>query len=229
MTLPEPISVLIADDHYLVRIGVRALLEKLPRYAVVGEAANAAEAMTSAATLNPSVVLLDIDMPDQSGLEVAARLQSLPVVPKVIILSALDTADAVLGALKAGSRGYLVKDLLLNELELALDSVSRGDLYISPRVSHHVIAASLSGQPPQAGRDLSSTGDQAPPILTERQSVVLTAIARGLSTKQIAREMDISPKTVEFHRSQIIERLGVRDVASLVRQAAKLGLVNLDE
>lgn len=227
--MAEPISVLIADDHYLVRIGIRALLEKLANYEVVGEAANAVEAMAEALRLHPKIVLLDIEMPGRSGLEVARELGERLPESKVIILSALDSAEAVLGALKAGSRGYLVKDLLLNELELALDSVSRGDTYLSPRIAHHVIASLTQPASSTTPGTADAPTDTAPSLLTERQSAVLTAIARGLSTKQIAREMDISPKTVEFHRSQIIERLGVRDVASLVRKAAKLGLVNLDE
>ncbi len=219
MMQAAPVSILIADDHFLVRVGIRALIERLPHFCVVGEAANAAEAVAQLDTLKPAIVLLDISMPDQSGIEAAPLIHASGA--RVIMLSAMDGAEYVLSALKAGASGYLVKDLLLNELELALESVSRGDVYLSPRIAHHVIA---SMHPVVA----STPETEKASLLTGRQKEVLAGIARGLSTKQIAREMNISPKTVEFHRAQIIERLGVRDVAGLVRQAARLGLVSLD-
>ncbi|SMC19647.1 two component transcriptional regulator, LuxR family [Andreprevotia lacus DSM 23236] len=221
------LSVLIADDHSLVRIGVRALLEKLPRYQVIGEAGNAAESLALTAKLQPDILLLDIGMPDRSGLAVAGQLQQERPGLRIIVLSALETAEAVLGALHAGCRGYLVKDLLLNELELALDAVAHGDIYLSPRISHHLVATLQRDAAPVA--DAVSHAPAGDALLTERQVEVLQGIARSLTTKQIARELNISPKTVEFHRAQIIERLGVRDVVSLVRKAAKLGLVDLDE
>ncbi|QNM98713.1 response regulator transcription factor [Chitinimonas koreensis] len=221
-------SVVIADDHSLVRVGIQTLLGRLDRFEVIGEAIDGNEALALILQLKPDIVLMDIAMPGLSGIEVAERLRDAGSVSRVIMLSGNEDPAVVMTALKAGSHGYLAKDLLLAELEIALDAVLHGNSYLSPRVAHHVIASAarpemLAAEPAPAP---AAPVEESP--LTERQRDVLAGVARGLSTKEIARELNISPKTVEFHRAQISERLGVRDIAGLVRRAAKMGLVKLD-
>ncbi|MFC4161036.1 response regulator [Chitinimonas lacunae] len=212
---------MIADDHSLVRVGILTLVGQLGRFEVVGEAVDGNAALAMILARQPDIALMDINMPGLSGIEVAERLRSAGSQTRLIILSGNEERDTVLAALKAGTQGYLVKDLLLAELEIALDAVYRGNHYLSPRVAGHVIASAAHSPPPQSPARSSL-------LLTPRQLDVLQAVVRGLSTKQIARELQISPKTVEFHRAQLSERLGVHDVASLIKQATRLGLLSLD-
>lgn len=216
-------SVLIADDHALVRVGIQTLLRQLSRFEVVGEATDGNDALGAIQRLQPDVVLMDVAMPGLSGIEVAERLRTQGCASRVVMLSANEDRETVLASLKAGSRGYLVKDLLLAELEIALEAIRRGNSYISPRVAHYLIE-SANTEPQQAAKEAQAAPSPVD-CLTSRQRDVLAAVARGLSTKEIARELGISPKTVEFHRADICDRLGVRDIAGLVRIALKAGLV----
>lgn len=208
-------TVFIADDHLLVRVGIRTLLERLPRFTVIGEAKNGHEAFDLILAQQPALVLMDISMPQASGIEVASRLRAAGSASRIIMLSANEDRDSVMASLQAGSYGYLVKDLLLSELEIALDAVQRGEHYLSPRVAHFLTELATQGTAPTT---------TAQDVLTPRQKDVLAAVARGLSTKEIARELAISPKTVEFHRGQISERLDVHDIAAMVKAAIRLGL-----
>jgi DNA-binding NarL/FixJ family response regulator len=210
------IRVLIADDHSLVRAGIRALLDKLPDMEVVAEASNGREALKLVGQHQPNVVLMDIAMPELNGLEAIRQLTK--EFPKIqgIILSMYSDEEHVSRALQAGAAGYLVKGAALAELELAIRSVARGQTYLSPGVSKPVIREYL--------RRTSSSG--AAESLTPRQREILQMIAEGKSTKQIALILNISIKTVESHRSQLMKRLDARDIATLVRHALRLGLVS---
>lgn len=215
-----PIRVLLAEDHALVRAGFRALLSKLPGIEVVAEAADGREALALVKMHQPDVILMDISMAGLNGLEAAVRIaKEFPEV-RVLMLSAHANEDYVKQALRAGAAGYLVKDAGLSELELAVQAVARGETYLSPAVSKHVVADYLRRA--RAEPDLVE-------LLTPRQREILQLIAEGHSTKEIARILHVSPKTVETHRTQLMERLDIHDIAGLVRYAIRVGVLNLDE
>jgi DNA-binding NarL/FixJ family response regulator len=215
-TLVKPIRVLLADDHTLVRAGIRGLLEGLPGVEVVGEAGDGPEAMTKACELRPDIVLLDVGMPGLNGLEVAGRIASMDAGIRVVILSMHTSEEYVLRALRAGCAGYLVKGSAVSELEIAVRAVVRGETYLSPVVSKRVVEDYVT-----------RTGGAADPLdaLTPRQREILQLVAEGNTSKDIARLLGLAFKTVETHRGQIMERLKVHDVAGLVRFAVRVGLV----
>lgn len=209
------IRVLLADDHSLVRAGIKLLLGAMHEVEVVGEAASGEEALVLAAIAKPDVVLMDVAMKGITGLEAAARLRERHPEIRVLILSMHSGEEYVLQALRAGAAGYLLKDAATGELELALRGVMRGESWLSPAVSRQVI----EGYEQRAG------GTATPEVLTARQREVLRLIAGGKSTKEIAFLLNLSVKTVETYRAQLMERLGIRDVAGLVRYALRTGLV----
>jgi DNA-binding NarL/FixJ family response regulator len=210
------IRLLLADDHTLLRAGIRSLLEKMAGVEVVAEAADGREALDLMRTHQPNVVLMDIAMAGLNGLDATARIVREFPNAKVIILSMHANEEYVLQTLRAGASGYLLKDAATAELELAIQSVARGDTYLSPTISRRVIEDYL-------GRisGTKSPSDQ----LTPRQREILQLIAEGKTTKEIAFLLKLSVKTVETHRSQLMDRLGVYDVPGLVRHAMRMGLV----
>jgi len=212
------IRVLLADDDALVRAGIRSLLNAMDEVEVVAEASSGEEAIELVTQNQPDVVLMDIAMKGITGLEAAARMRGRNPEVRVVILSMHSGEEYVLQALRAGAAGYLLKDAATGELELALRSVMRGESWLSPAVSRQVV----EGYVQRAG------GEQAPEVLTARQREVLRLVAGGKSTKEIAFLLNLSVKTVETHRAQIMERLGIRDVAGLVRYALRTGLVPPD-
>lgn len=213
-------KVIIADDHTLVREGIRALLERLPTVTVVGEAGDGRQAQALLEKHRPDVALLDITMPGLNGLELAGRAERLSPRTKVIILSMHAGEAYVAQALRAGVAGYLLKDAAAAELEFALQSVSRGETYLSPAISRQVVEGYLKvseeGADPLAG-------------LTARQREILQLVAEGKSTKEIAGLLEVSVKTVESHRAQLMERLDIHDVPGLVRFAIRAGLVSSED
>jgi DNA-binding NarL/FixJ family response regulator len=216
----SPIRILIADDHPLLRAGIRALVETIAEVEVVAEAANGQEALAAVEAYRPDLLLTDIAMPVLNGLELAARVsREFPDI-KTIILSMHSAEEYVCQALQAGAVGYLPKDSGTAELRLAIQAVARGESYLSPVVSKHVIADYIR-----------RTGHEArtPELLTPRQREILHLIAMGRTTKAIARTLGISAKTVETHRAQLMERLDIYEVAGLVRYAIRTGLAKLDE
>jgi len=212
-----PVRVLLADDHALVRAGIRALLQGLEGVTVVAETGNGAEVLELARTHRPDVVLLDISMPGLSGLDVSAQLeQELPEV-RVVVLSMHANEEYVLQALRSGAVGYMLKDSATAELELALKAVMQGETYLSPPISKQVV----EGYVQRVGAE-----QPASEKLTPRQREVLQLIAEGLSTKEIAYRLELSVKTVETHRAQLMERLQIRDIAGLVKYAIRSGLAS---
>ena len=210
-----PVRVLLADDHALVRAGIRALLEGLEGVAVVAEAGNGGEVLELARKHRPDVVLLDISMPGLGGLEASAQLkQELPEV-RVVMLSMHANEEYVLQSLRAGAAGYMLKDSATAELEFALKAVMQGETYLSPPISKQVVEGYVQ-----------RVGAEPAPDLTPRQRQVLQLIAEGHSTKEIAYRLELSVKTVETHRAQLMERLQIRDIAGLVRYAIRNGLVS---
>jgi DNA-binding NarL/FixJ family response regulator len=214
------IRILLADDHTLVRAGIRSLIQALPGIQVVAEAGDGREALSLIETHQPDVALLDIAMPGLNGLEVAAQVaDNFPFV-RVMILSMHATEEYVLRALRAGAVGYLLKDADTAELELAINAVTRGETYLSPAVSKHVTEYVR-----RVGEEAHSTLER----LTPRQREVLQLVAEGHTTQEIARIMNVSSKTVETHRTQLMERLDIHDIAGLVRYAVREGLVILEK
>ncbi len=212
--------VLLADDHTLVRAGLRKLLESIPGMEVVGEAGDGLALLELAEKLQPKVVLMDIAMPGLNGLEATARItKSWPDI-RVLILSMHQSAEYVRQALRHGAVAYLLKDAAPLELEWALAAVLRGETYLSPAVSKGVVSDYVhrlrSDEPAQAA-------------LTPRQREVLQLIAEGQSTKEIARRLDLSVKTVETHRTQLMKQLDIHEVAGLVRYAIREGLISATE
>lgn len=217
-----PIRVLLADDHELVRAGFRALLAGLSDVEVVAEADDGRAALALIAVHQPDVVLMDISMPGLNGMEATGRIVKEFPRTRVIILSMHANEDHVLLALRKGASGYLLKGARLAELDLAVRSVARGQLYLSPAVSKHVLADYMrAGEPSAPSVGESSSIDR----LTPRQREVLQLIVEGRTVKQVAQTLGISAKTVETHRAQIMERLAIHDLAGLVRYAIRAGII----
>jgi len=213
----NPIRVLLVDDHSLVRAGIRSLLEKIPGMEVVGEASNGREALGLVKSESPHLVLMDIAMADLGGLETLPRIiKSFPEV-KVVILSAHANEEYVIRALRSGASGYMLKDAATVELELVINSVAQGKVYLSPSISRTVIDSYL----------VRVSGEMSPlEQLTSRQRETLQLVAEGKNTKEIAHLLEISVKTVEAHRLQLMARLDIHDVPGLVRYAIRNGIVN---
>ena len=212
-------QVLLADDHVLVRAGIRTLLEKIPNVKVVAEAASGREALEMVKTKLPDLVLMDIAMANLNGLEALSRIaKDFPDV-NVMILSAHANEEYVIRALRSGAAGYILKDAATAELELAVSSVREGKTYLSPSISRTAIDSYLERM-----------GDVVSPLeqLTSRQREILQLIGEGKNTKEIASNLEISIKTVESHRLQLMERLRIHDVPGLVRFAIRTGLVSAD-
>jgi len=212
----SPVRVLVADDHELVRAGFRSLLQAIDGVEVVAEADDGLRAIELVRTHRPNLVLMDIAMSGLNGLEAASRIvKEFPQV-RVIILSMHKSEEYVLQALRNGASGYLLKDASPSELELAIRTVIRGDTYLTPVISRQVIEGYLRRLDPE-----KSPSD----LLTPRQREILQLIAEGLTTKAIADRLHVSVKTVETHRSQLMERLKIHDVPGLVRYAIRTGLI----
>jgi len=211
------IRILLADDHTLVRGGIRALLETIERVEVVAESEDGREALELIGKHRPDVALLDIGMPGLSGLEVARRAQKESPRTRVVILSMHADASYVTQALRAGVAGYLVKGAAVAELPLAIKTVMKGETYLTPKISRSVVEQFLDDGE-EAADPLSG--------LTARQREILQLIAEGRTTKEIAGVLDVSVKTVETHRARLMERLDIHDVPGLVRFAIRAGLVS---
>src|SRR5690242_5691754 len=214
----KSIRTLIADDHALVRAGIRALVEKIKGVSVVGEAGKGSEALKLVDTLKPELVLLDITMPDGGGFDVLQQLsQNFPKI-RVIVLTVHEAGEYALRAMREGAAGFLPKSAASTELEQAIHTVMRGEVYRSQEPSTKTPEEHDKGR---KKRDLLAN-------LSPRQREVLRLIAEGRTTKQIGQILDISVKTVETHRSQLMDRLGIHDVAGLVRYAIIVGFVDIE-
>ena len=210
----NPTRVLLADDHALVRAGIRALIDMIDGVEVVAEAGDGSEALRQIEKFLPDVVLLDITMPGMSGFEVLKQINVRFPDARVIILTMHQAREYAIQALRAGAAGFIPKSAAAAELKQAIETVTEGKTYISKETAQHPL--------PQT--------DQTPALLqklTARQKQILMMIAEGQSTKQIASNLNISVKTVETHRSQLSERLNIHDVAGLVRFAIRTGLIKV--
>ena len=215
--------VLLADDHVLVRAGIRALLEALPGLQIVGEFSDGRAALEGLLKDRPDVAFLDIAMPGLNGIEVAERAAREVPSTRVVMLSMHNTSSHVVRALRAGAAGYLLKDAAADELPVLLRAVANGETYLSPAIAKHVVDGFL-----QRNTTEPEAADNPVEILTPRQREILQLVAEGRSTKEVATLLTLSIKTVEAHRSQIMDRLDIHDLPGLVRFAIRTGLVASD-
>ena len=209
---------LLADDHALIRIGVRAMVEELPDFEIVGEAEDGQQVVEKARVLKPDIILLDVSMKDVSGLEALQPLAEVAPASKVLMLSMHSEASVVLDALRRGAQGYLLKDAAMVELPLALRAIGRGERYLSSAIAQPVIEQALANETVRADRSL-----------TQRQIEILRLITRGTSTRAIADGLNLSVKTVEAHRAQIMRRLDIHDVPGLVLYALREGIISTED
>lgn len=213
------IRILVVDDHALVRAGLRRLVASFDDCDVVGEAADGREALRQARLLNPDVVLLDISMPGLNGIDCVVQLLQEAPDSRAILLSMHSTEEFVLAGVRAGAHGYVLKESAPDELEAAIRAVAAGGRYVSPRITVHLVAGVRGGDQP---------GDKMTTLLTPRQRETLQLIAEGHSSREIGKRLHLSVKTVDGHRSEIMRRLDIHDVASLTRFAIRMGITKLE-
>jgi DNA-binding NarL/FixJ family response regulator len=214
---PKRLRILLADDHALVRAGLRALLSELPGVEVVAETGDGREAVRLVRQHKPDIALMDISMPGLNGLDAAARITHDHPATRIIIVSMHGDDESVRRALVAGASAYLLKNADRGELEMALRAVARGDKWLSPSLTTRVVAAFT--------QEARASGEGPLTALTPRQREVLQLVAEGYSNKEIAGRLQVALKTVETHRTELMERLGIHGVAGLVRYAIQVGLV----
>ncbi len=211
------INILLADDHGIVRDGLRSLLEKEPGMRVIGEASSGREAVRFVSELLPDVVILDIGMPDLNGIEASCQMKAKHPEMKILALSMHSDKRFVTRMFSAGASGYLLKDCAFEELTGAIHTVLRNQTYLSPSIAGQVVKDYV--------RRLDETEAAK---LTPREREVIQLLAEGKSTKRIAAELNISVKTVETHRTQIMEKLNIDSIARLTKFAIREGLTSLD-
>jgi two-component system, NarL family, response regulator NreC len=219
VTPPGVVRVLLCDDHALLREGLRAILGQQDWIEVVGEARDGREAVEAARRLRPDVVLMDIEMPELSGLEATARITRGNLAGRVLMLTLYDDEEVVARCLDAGAAGYVLKDGPSSELLHAIESVARGQSYLSPRALTQVVQHAASGRRTRTRYDL----------LTSREREVLKLLADGLSSKEIASRLELSVKTVDVHKYNLMRKLGVHDRAGLVKYALRRKLIRLPQ
>ncbi|WP_024644055.1 response regulator [Pseudomonas syringae] len=217
-------NLLLVDDQALIRAGVRALVSNIPGYAIMGETTDCAQLTSLAQRLQPDIILLDICMKNVDGLCVLRGLRQAHPHCKVLILSMCSEPDMIQRALEAGAHGYLLKDATATDLEQALDAVRNNERYLSPAIAHIMIERTQGAT--QHEKRLASKQRYN---LTARQLEILRLIVRGKSTREIASGLGLSIKTVETHRSQIMKRLQIYDVAGLVLFCVRERIISLDD
>lgn len=217
--MPTALNILLADDHALVRGGIRSLLERLPGVKVVAEVSDGREALAAVETHLPDIVVMDISMPGLNGLDATARLTREHPRVKVLILSMHSGADYVVQALRAGAAGYLLKDAATAELGLALAAIQRAEIYLSSTLPKDSIHRQL---------EAANARIEIVKSLTPRMREILQLIAEGKSSKEIAFLLNLSIKTVETHRMHLMARLDIHEVAGLVRYALRQGMITTD-
>lgn len=220
-----PIRVLVADDHTVVRQGIRQVLEADPGLTVIAEAQNGSETLERAEQTRPDVVLLDLTMPGATGLDVVRRLRARLPDTRVLILSVHDDREYVIESVRAGAHGYLRKDSTPGDIRKAIRAVHAGDSYFSPPVARHLTDVLQEGGGPRRAAE-ESAGDLA--VLTAREREVLLRVARGLTNRETAAELGISVRTVEAHRDNLMRKLRIHTVAGLTRFAIEQGLLPED-
>lgn len=211
------IHVVMIDDHAVVREGIRTVLDEASGFSIVGEGRSVSEAIATTAELRPDVLILDISMPDGSGLQAIAEVIERSPATRILMLSVHDNLEYVLESIRSGAHGFLRKDSTPADLRAAVRAVHAGELFLSPEISQ-TVAEALRGQP-------APGNEPTPAVLSPREREVLVLVAQGLSSKEIAARLDISTRTVEAHRDSLSRKLGIRTIAGLTRFCLKHGLL----
>lgn len=214
------INVLLADDHTIVRDGLRALLEASDEIKVVGDAANGNQAVRQVIDLKPDVVVMDISMPELNGIDATRQILATSPQVGIIILSMLGTADHVFHALQAGVKGFLLKESAGREVMEAVKSVYAGELYFSRPISQTLITDYVHARGESRAELLDS--------LSARENEILCLVVEGKTSVEIGESLHLSPKTVESYRSRMMQKLGISDLPQLIKFAIKQGLISLD-
>jgi DNA-binding NarL/FixJ family response regulator len=215
--------ILIVDDHPLFREGLKSLIARDSKFDVVGEAGTGVEALRLAKELKPDLAVVDLSLPDKSGVDVTRSIRSLLPDVRIMIVSMHSKIDYITEAFQAGATGYMVKESAADKLVQGLEAVSKGEYFLDSSLSHSVVKRLMDFPDKEAKITDGSYG-----ALTPREQQVMRLLAEGLSTKDIAANLFISPKTVENHRANIMEKLNLHSTIELVRYAAKLGLIDVD-
>lgn len=216
-------SILVIDDHPLFREGLKTIIARDNHFEVIGEAGNGREGLRMARELRPDLILVDISLPDQNGLELTREIRTLLPDTGILMVSMHSRIDYITKAFQAGALGYVVKESAAKRLIKGLEYVSRGDYFLDSSVSHEVVENLLNS--PEKETKIT---DAAYGALTPREQEVMRLFAEGLNSKKISEKLYISPKTVENHRSNILGKLGLHSTMEMIRYAAKLGLIDVD-
>ena len=221
--MSEKTSILIIDDHPLFREGLKAIIERDSHFEVIGEAGNGREGLQLTKKLKPDVIIVDISLPDRSGIQLTREIRTFLSTTRILIVSMHSKIDYIAEAFQAGATGYVVKESASERLLQGLESVVRGDYFLDSSVSHAVVE-NLMKSPLKEAKITDADYD----TLTPREQEVMRLLAEGLSSKKVAEKLFISPKTVENHRANIMNKLGLHNTIELIRYAAKLGLIDVD-
>ena len=221
--MPPKKSILIIDDHPLFREGLKSIISRDDRFGVIGEAGNGREGLKMAKKLKPDIVVVDISLPDTSGIQLTQDIRNLLSETRIIIVSMHSKIDYIAEAFQAGATGYVVKESASDRLLQGLESVVQGEYFLDSSVSHQVVENLLK----LPIRDARIT-DVDYASLTPREQEVMRLLAEGFAAKEIAEKLYISPKTVENHRSNIMNKLGLHSTMELIRYAAKIGLIDVE-
>jgi DNA-binding NarL/FixJ family response regulator len=216
-------TILIIDDHPLFREGLKAIIERDNRFEVVGEAGNGREGLRLAKELKPDLALVDMSLPDQSGIQLTRELKNASLKTRIMMITMHSKVDYIVKAFQAGATGYVVKESASERLLQGMDTVLKGEYFMDSSVSHKVVKKLM--QFPEKGAKIT---DASYDTLTSREQEIMVLLAEGLPSKKIAEKLFISPKTVENHRANIFRKLNLHSTIELIRYAARLGIIDVD-
>lgn len=219
--MSQPLRVMVVDDHPLFREGLKTLIDRSPDYRVVAEAGSGREAFEAVQGVRPDIVLVDITMPGMNGIQLIRELRASEPQARFMVVSMHSNVDYIVEAFRAGATGYMVKDSAGEGLFKGLSTVARGEIYLDDSLSNDVVIKLLAGKK-------DDRQDSAYKNLTTREQEVMRLLAEGMSTRDVAQQLYISPKTVENHRANLMKKLGLQNSVELVRYAARLGIIDVE-